>query len=61
MLKVSLRTLDRWSQAGLLRFSKLGHGPKAPIRYRRGDIEQFMNSHASITKQDVRELMGKDN
>lgn len=59
MLKVSLRTLDRWARDGALRFIKLGHSPKAPIRFRVEDIEEFLESHTSISKRDVRALMGK--
>ena len=57
MLRVSLRTLDRWAQEGLLRFIKLGDGPKAPIRYQKSDIEEFLTSRSSITKDDVRQLV----
>jgi len=60
MLRVSLRTLDRWAQDGQLRYVKLGDGPKAPIRYRRRDIEEFVEGHASVTKRDVRRLMSRD-
>ena len=59
MLRVSLRTLDRWAQDGMVRFIKLGNGPKAPVRFRKSDIEAFLDSHASITKQNVRALMRK--
>ena len=59
MFKVSLRTVDRWAQDGKVRFVKLGDGPKAPIRFRKRDIEEFLDSSASITKHDMRELMGK--
>lgn len=58
-LKVSLRTVDRWAQGGKIRFVRLGDGPKAPIRFRTRDIEEFLNCHASLTNTEVRALMGR--
>ena len=60
ILKVSLRTVDRWVQDGRLRFVKLGDGPKAPIRFRERDIEEFLDVRASITRRDASALMRRD-
>lgn len=41
LLRVSLRTLERWREAGVLVPIPLGHGVRS-VRYRREDVERFI-------------------
>ena len=46
LLRVSLKTLDRWRAAGVLRPVEIGEGIRS-VRYRRDDIEALIERRAS--------------
>ncbi len=43
ILKISRATLNRWVKAGKIRALKLGEGKKGAIRFKKEDIENFIN------------------
>ena len=59
-LAVSPGTLFRWRLHGSgPLYLKLGTGPKAPIRYRRSDIEAFLNDcerQMTATRHQLKQL-----
>ena len=45
MLRVSTDTLENWrAKRQGPAWTKLGEGKRAPVRYRRGDIEAFLKA-----------------
>jgi len=44
ILKISRATLSRWVKSGKIQALKLGEGRKGAIRFRKADIENFINN-----------------
>ncbi len=56
-LNIAVKTIQAWRCNGAgLKFVKLGAGPKAAVRYRRSDIEEFIcaNVVTSTSAQSAR-------
>ena len=43
-VKLSLRTLDDRVAEGLIAFHRLGGSPKSPIRFRKRDLDSFLDN-----------------
>jgi hypothetical protein len=49
-LRVHESTLERWrATGGGPRFIKMGPGKRAPVRYRRRDVEEFLDAHSYLS------------
>lgn len=48
-LQVHEDTVYAWAKGGLLSFSKLGDGQKAPMRFFKDDLEEFARSRRRIS------------
>jgi excisionase family DNA binding protein len=58
-LKISESSLDRRTQSGELRHIKLGDGPKASVRYRKADLDAFMEAHLVMDEVTARRAAKK--
>lgn len=47
ILKVSRATLNRWINSGKITKLKLGEGRRGMVRFRKDDIEKFINNSAN--------------
>ena len=54
VMKIGLRTLDRWLVSGQLACFRLGKGPKAPVRIAEEHIVAFLQSCATQDKERIR-------
>jgi excisionase family DNA binding protein len=58
-LRISKSSLDRYTQSGKLRHIKLGDGPKASVRYRKADLDAFMEEHLVMDEVTARRAAKK--
>lgn len=51
LFKVHVATLENWRgmRTGP-KWMKLGPGTRAPVRYRRGDVEQYLTDQEAVAK-----------
>ena len=45
LFKVHPRTVDRWLRSGLLKCHKLGDGKTALLRFKRSEVDRFLNEN----------------
>jgi excisionase family DNA binding protein len=48
LLNVHERTLDLWLQSRKIPYLKFGSARRAMVRFRRADLETFLNSHLVV-------------
>ena len=52
LLKISRPTLNRWVRDGRIQKVKLGEGRRGTVRFRKEDIEKFINDSIRNMKED---------